>query len=70
MDMEQLQSDLELITGQRKLEGGDTMLQVLGRLDLNTNATHVPARLKHYLSQRSYVKALAWLKDPSIPHQL
>lgn len=26
-------------------------------------------RLKHYLQQRSYAKALDWLDNPDMPHQ-
>jgi hypothetical protein len=69
MDTELLKTDLERITGQRALEAGETMVQVLARLDASVNASHTPVGLKHYLYKRSYVKALAWLEDPSIPHQ-
>ncbi|WPJ96569.1 hypothetical protein SH580_02485 [Coraliomargarita algicola] len=70
MDTEQLQLDLEGITGQRAIDAGETMVLVLARLDRVANASDTPIKLKHYLSQRSYVKALAWLADPTIPHQL
>ncbi|MGZ0709881.1 hypothetical protein ACWPKO_16260 [Coraliomargarita sp. W4R53] len=70
MDTEQLKIDLERIAGQRPLAEGETMVHILGRLDVCANATLIPARLKHYLSKRSYIKALAWLADSSTPHQL
>ncbi len=27
-------------------------------------------RLRHYLEKRSYTKALAWLDNPDLPHQI
>jgi hypothetical protein len=68
MTMEQLKSDLECITGKRTIESTETMAQVLARLDETAKSIDAPERLKHYLSKRSYVKALAWIEDPSTPH--
>ena len=68
MTMEQLKSDLECITGKRTVEPTETMAQVLARLDEMAKSVYAPERLKHYLSKRSYVKALAWIEDPSTPH--
>ncbi len=68
MTMEQLKSDLECITGKRTIEPTETMAQVLARLDEMAKSVDAPERLKHYLSKRSYVKALAWIEDPSTPH--
>ncbi len=68
MTMEQLKSDLECITGKRTIESTETMAQVLARLDEMAKSVDAPERLKHYLSKRSYVKALAWIEDPSTPH--
>ena len=68
MTMEQLKSDLEYITGKRTIEATQTMVQVLARLDEVAKSIDVPERLRHYLSKRSYVKALALLEDPSSPH--
>ena len=68
MTMEQLKSDLECITGKRTIEATETMAQVLARLDEMAKSVDAPERLKHYLSKRSYVKALAWIEDPSTPH--
>ena len=67
--MEQLKIDLECITGKRTNETDETIAQVLARLDVMAKSTDAPERLQHYLSKRSYVKALAWLEDPSTPHQ-
>lgn len=69
MMMEQLKSDLECITGKRRIEAAETMAQVLARLDKMAKSTDAPGRLQHYLSKRSYVKALAWIEDPSSPHR-
>ena len=68
MTMEQLKSDLECITGKRTIESTETMAQVLARLDEMAKSVDAPERLKHYLSKRSYVKALAWIEDPTTPH--
>ena len=70
MTMEQLKSDLECITGKRTIESTETMAQVLARLDEMAKSVDAPERLKHYLSKRSYVKALAWIEDPSTPHHV
>lgn len=70
MDSEQLKADLERIVGQRPISEGETITQVLGRLDSIADASLTPDRLKHYLAKRSYIKALAWLDDPETPHHL
>jgi hypothetical protein len=69
MDIELLKADLERATGVRAPEQGETMAQSLARLDACARPETTPEPLKHYLSRRSYVKALAWLEDPSIPHE-
>ena len=68
MMMEQLKSDLECITGKRTIEATETLSQILVRLDGAAKSTDTPERLQHYLSKRSYIKALAWIEDPSTPH--
>ena len=68
--MEQLKIDLECITGKRTNETDEAIAQVLARLDVMAKSTDAPERLQHYLSKRSYVKALAWLEDPTTPHQV
>ncbi len=70
MTMEQLKSDLECITGKRTIEATETTAQVLARLDEIAKSIDAPERLQHYLSRRSYVKALAWIEDPSAPHHV
>jgi len=68
MDTEHLKSDLERIVGQCPLEEGETIAQIVTRLDARAQSSLTSERLKHYLVKRSYVKALAWLKDSSTPH--
>ena len=70
MTIEQLKADLECITGKRTIEANETMVQVLARLDEVAKSIDAPERLQHYLSKRSYVKALAWIEDPSSPHHV
>lgn len=68
MTFEQLKADLECITGKRTIQATETMVQVLARLDEMAKSLDAPEQLQHYLSKRSYVKALAWIEDPSSPH--
>lgn len=70
MDVDQLKCDLERITGAREINVGETMAQVLARLDVFAKSPEAHERLQHYLSKRSYVKALAWIEDPSTPHRV
>ena len=70
MTIEQLKADLEFMTGKRTIEATETMVQVLARLDEVAKSIDAPERLQHYLSKRSYVKALAWIEDPSSPHHV
>lgn len=68
MDRDQLKTDLEYITQRREMPEDETLTAVLGRLDAMARSSDIPARLEHYLSQRSYLKALAWLENPDTPH--
>ncbi len=70
MDMELLKSDLERVAGLRTIGGSEAVIVVLERLDATCKSPRTPERLKHYLSNRSYAKALAWLENPDIPHHL
>lgn len=69
MDQDRLRLDLEYMTQLRRLPEGETLRGVLARLDVVAAETDLPGQLTHYLTKRSYVKALAWLDDPSTPHQ-
>ena len=70
MDFEQLKIDLKRIIGKCEMLSGETMVQVLERLDNSAQSDSTPPQLKHYLVQRSYVKALDCIDDPSTPHQV
>ena len=37
---------------------------LLQQLDAVSKSEGIPAQMKHYLQQQSYLKALAWLDDP------
>ena len=68
MDQDTLRLDLEYITKVRPLPVNESFAQVLGRVDGVARQADLPGRLQHYLSQRSYVKALVWLDNPDSPH--
>jgi hypothetical protein len=68
MDRTQVKLDLECITQQRPIVAGETMADVLKRLDAVAREPELPHRMQHYLSQRSYLKALEWLDHPEAPH--
>lgn len=70
METQQVKMDLELITAKKALPPGETLLQVMDRLDQVAKSAQTPDRLQHYLERRSYVKALEYLGDPSVPHRL
>ena len=68
MDQNQLKLDLEYITLARDLPEGDSLRTVLARLDDFAKTPNLHDRLEHYLTKRSYAKALAWLENPDSPH--
>ncbi len=68
MDQEQLRMDLEYITQVRDLPEGESLRTVLARLDTCAQTAGLQDRLKHYLTKRSYAKALVWLDHPDSPH--
>jgi hypothetical protein len=68
MDQEQLRMDLEYITQVRDLPEGESLRTVLARLDACAQTAGLQDRLKHYLTKRSYAKALVWLDHPDSPH--
>lgn len=65
-----LKADLARILQKKPLEDGERLVDVLARLDAFLADPTLPERLQHYLSKRSYQKALDWLDDPELPHQL
>ena len=68
MDQEQLKMDLECITQVRDLPEGETLRSVLARLDACAQTPGLQDRLLHFLTKRSYAKALVWLDNPNSPH--
>ena len=62
-----IRKDLEFVTQMRELEAGDSLVDALKRLD-EAQRNDLPDRLQHYLSKRSYTKALLWLDNPDMPH--
>ena len=69
MNEAQIRQDLECITQRRAVSEGESLKDVLARLDEVSKEPGLPERLEHYLSKRSYVKALEWLDDPNLPHK-
>jgi len=65
MDQEQLRMDLEYITQVRDLPEGESLRTVLARLDTCAQTAGLQDRLEHYLTKRSYAKALVWLSIPT-----
>ena len=61
--MEELKSSLRLITNPKDAKPGELITE-LKSLDemLNQNASNLDPRLRHFLQNRSYKKALIWLE--------
>lgn len=70
MEADTLKTDLERVTGNKPLQAGETILDVMARLDAEAKSSQASERLRHYLERRSYVKALEFINDPSLPHRL
>jgi hypothetical protein len=70
MRSKELRSHLGWATGQNKLPEGQSLVEVLAWLDGFAADRELPEPLAHYLSRRSYVKALEWLDDPDTPHRV
>lgn len=70
MEASVLRVNLEYITQRRERPPEVALPEVLAYLDQVVEDPELPERLAHYLSRRSYVKALDWLDDPELPHQV
>jgi len=68
MDKDRLKLDLEYITLARALPEAESLGVVLARLDAYAKTPGLPDRMLHYLTKRSYAKALNWLENPDTPH--
>ena len=62
-----IRKDLEFVTQKREIEAGDSLVEALKRLD-EAQRNDLPDSLQHYLSKRSYTKALSWLDNPDMHH--
>lgn len=70
MESEAIRADLERVTTGKRIPEGETLADALKRLDTFATSGELHERLEHYLSKRSYVKALEWLDHPDTPHHL
>ena len=70
MKIKEIRADLECIVGSRSVAEGETIANVLQRLDQCVRSEPLDERFKHYLMKRSYVKAIAWLDNPEMSHQI
>jgi len=70
MKKEEIRQFLKIATGAEAPGEGLSMAEALRRLDVIAKEASLPRDLSHYLSRRSYVKALEWLEDPDMPHEL
>jgi hypothetical protein len=68
MDRDRLKLDLEYVAQVRELPEGESLRTVLARLDADAKAPDLDSRLEHFLTKRSYAKALAWVDNPETPH--
>lgn len=61
--MKELKSSLRLITNPKDAKPGE-LISILKSLDeiLNQNASNLDPKLKHFLQNRSYEKALIWME--------
>lgn len=66
----ELRDHLMCVTGQKQLPGDRSLSEVLAWLDAFAQERELPERLSHYLTRRSYMKALEWLDDPDMPHRV
>ena len=70
MKTDEIRDFLKIATGAKPPAEGLTVREALSRLDALSKDESLPADLLHYLSRRSYVKALEYLDNPDMPHRL
>lgn len=70
MNLEEIALNLKIATGAERLPEGSRIQDALQRLDAISKDETLPKDLAHYLSRRSYVKALEWLDHPDMPHEV
>lgn len=69
MKTDEIREHLKIVTGVVKPAPGVTIHDALKRLDEISKEEGLSADLAHYLSRRSYMKALEWLDHPDMPHR-
>jgi len=69
MNKEELRLSLQVATGAESPREGLSIGEALRQLDAISKEASVPGDLAHYLSRRSYVKALEWLDNPDMSHK-
>lgn len=69
MKFDQTRSYLKIVTGLEKPPADLPIREALARLDAIVADEALPKDLAHYLSRRSYVKALECLDNPDMPHK-
>ena len=69
MNLEEIRQNLKIVTGAEKPPEGLKIRDALARLDAISKDEELPGDLAHYLSRRSYMKALEWLDNPNMPHK-
>lgn len=70
MKTEKIRYFLKIATGAEPPREPMTMREALSQLDAIAEKEKLPRDLAHYLSRRSYMKALEWLDDPDMPHEV
>ena len=63
MDTKNLEKDINLLI--KGISNGDSeeYIKILNRVDEIVNTGNLPSKLSHYLSKRSYIKAIEFLKE-------
>lgn len=70
MDIDQIRTLLKVATGAAPPREDLTIPKALSQLDAISREETLPRDLAHYLSRRSYMKALEWLENPDMPHEV
>ena len=68
MNLTELHTYLKIATGAQAPSEHMTIRDALKHLDAIAAEPDLPKDLAHYLSRRSYVKALEWLDNPDMLH--
>ena len=63
MNYKELYRNLKVITLTTDNIDKDSILNSLKQLDESLNAASLPPKLKHYMSKRSYIKALNYIEE-------